>query len=70
MKKKHSFKTTARERRYPVLTALDLTLHHALVTCGLVAAIILAVKIIQVQSPELTSQALGVVSRVTGFDLD
>ena len=69
MKKKYSFKTTERERRYPILTALDLTLHHALVTCGLIAAIVLAAKIIQIQSPELTAQAIGAVSRVAGLDV-
>jgi hypothetical protein len=70
MKKKNSFASTERERRYPILTALDLALHHFLAVGVVIVLVAMVFQLMNYHAPQVTSQALNLTTRVMGLGID
>jgi len=69
VKKKYSFAKTERERRYPILTALDQALHHLLAVGLVIVAAGMVVTVFFHQSPT-TTIALDFATRFLGLGID
>ena len=67
--KNKEFKAIEREKKYPVLTTIDLILHQGLLV-GVVGLLGFALWKCVLQSPQLTASATVLTSRLLGINLD